>query len=148
MSFKRQKINGGLDAVAKRVKTPGTVDVGIIDAGKHDDSDLTVASIGYAHEYGVGVPERSFMRSTIREKKRATVKLQTKLLKKVQAGTMSQDRALGILGDAFRGWIEEKIESIKTPPNAPSTLAMKAPKTNPLIDTGQLHTSITFEVNR
>ncbi len=42
--FKRIKQKGGIEAVLKRVKIPGTVDVGIIDAGKHPSGDITVST--------------------------------------------------------------------------------------------------------
>jgi len=86
--LKRIKKNGGIEALKKRVKTPGTVDVGIIDAGKHPSGDETVASIGFKNEFGIGVPERSFMRSTIQAKKKDIIILQKKLLKQIVNGTM------------------------------------------------------------
>ena len=61
--FKHTKNNGGVEALIERVKTPGTVDVGIIDAGVHPSGDITVAGIGFAHEFGTEtLPERSFIR--------------------------------------------------------------------------------------
>lgn len=147
MSFKREKINGGVEGLLKRVKTPGTVDVGIIDAGKHADSDLTVATIGFAHEFGTAtIPERSFIRATTKEKRKEIVKLQTKLLKKIQSGEISTEKALGLLGAFVAGLISKKIVDIKAPPNAPETIKRKG-SSNPLVDTGQLKNSITWEVN-
>jgi hypothetical protein len=55
MGVKRKKYNGGVQGVRKRVKKPGTVDVGIIDAGPHKSGDMTVAAIGYVHEYGAEI---------------------------------------------------------------------------------------------
>ncbi len=147
MSFKRKKINGGVQGLLKRVKTPGTVDVGIIDAGKHDDSDLTVATIGFAHEFGTStIPERSFIRATTKEKRGEIIKLQAKLLKKVQSGEMKVDQALGLIGSFVAGLISKKIVDIKSPPNSPKTIKEKG-SSNPLVDTGQLKNSITWEVN-
>ena len=98
--FKRVKKNGGIEAVLKRVKTPGTVDAGIIDAGKHVTGDITVAGIGFAHEYGTAtLPERSFMRSTIKEKKKDIIALQKKLLKQIVNGKMKVETGLGLLGE-------------------------------------------------
>ena len=148
MSFKRTKINGGVEGLLKRVKTPGTVDVGIIDAGKYADGDITVAGIGFAHEFGTStIPERSFMRSTIKEKKKEIVDLQKKLLKKVQSGEMDINKALGLVGAFAAGLISQKIVSIKSPPNSAATIKKKG-SSNPLVDTGQLKNSITWEVNR
>lgn len=148
MSFKRKKINGGVEGLLKRVRTPGTVDVGIIDAGPHPSGDLNVASIGFAHEFGTAIiPERSFMRSTTKEKKKEIVKLQGKLLKKVQSGEMSTEKALGLVGAFVAGLMSKKIVDIKSPANSPTTIVRKG-SSNPLVDTGQLKNSITWEVNK
>ncbi len=149
--FKRKKHKGGIEGVMKRVKADGTVDVGIIDAGVHDDSPLTVASIGYINEYGTDdgrIPERPFFRSTLKEEKSNVIKLQKKQLGLIMIGRTTTENALAVIGTFMRDKIAEKIVSLKSPANAPGTLAAKAPRTNPLIDTGQLHTSITYGVNR
>ena len=147
MSFSRKKIKGGVDGLRKRVKKPGTVSVGIIDAGKHTDSDDTVASIGFKNEFGFGnIPERSFMRSTTKEKRKEIVNLQKKLLKKIQSGEMETERALGLIGSFVSGLISKKIVDIKSPPNSLVTIAKKK-SSNPLIDTGQLKNSITWRVD-
>lgn len=146
--FKRVKKNGGIEAVLKRVKIPGTVDTGIIDAGKHVTGDITVAGIGYAHEYGTAtLPERSFMRSTIKEKKKDIIALQKKLLKQIINGKMKVETGLGLLGEFMADTIRQKIVSISSPPNTQATIDAKG-SSNPLIDTGQLKNSITYEVNR
>ena len=146
--FKRIKKNGGIEAVLKRVKIPGTVDAGIIDAGKHSSGDITVAGIGFAHEYGTAtLPERSFMRSTIQKKKKDIIALQKKLLKQIVTGKIKVEAGLGLLGEFMADAISQKIVSISSPPNTPETIAAKG-SSNPLIDTGQMKNSITFEVNR
>lgn len=146
--FKRTKKNGGVGALKDRVKTPGTVDAGIIDAGKHSSGDITVAGIGYAHEYGTAtLPERSFMRSTIQAKKKEIIALQKKLLKQIVNGTMKVEDGLGLLGEFMSDAISQKIVSISSPPNTPETIEAKG-SSNPLIDTSQLKNSITYEVNR
>jgi hypothetical protein len=146
--FTRKKTNGGVEGLVKRVKTPGTVDVGIIDAGTHVDGDLTVASIGFIHEFGTeDIPERSFMRSTLREKKKEIITLQKQLLRKIVNGSSNTVKALGLLGEVMADFISQKITTLKTPPNAPGTIIAKG-SSNPLVDTGQLRNSITYEVNR
>jgi len=146
--FKRVKKDGGVEALKNRVKTPGTVDVGIIDAGKHISGDITVAGIGYAHEYGTAtLPERSFMRSTIHAKKKDIIALQKKLFKQILKGSMKIETGLGLLGEFMSDAITQKIVSITSPPNTPETIEAKG-SSNPLIDTGQLKNSITYEVNR
>jgi len=145
--FKRVKKNGGIEALRKRVKTPGTVDAGIIDAGEHPSGDETVASIGFKNEFGIGVPERSFMRSTIQAKKKDIISLQKKLLKQIVNGSMKVETGLGLVGEFMADAITQKIVAIRTPANSPITIKLKG-SSNPLIDTGQLKNSITYEVNR
>lgn len=145
--FKRKKINGGVEALKKRVKIPGTVDVGIIDAGEHPSGDITVAGIGFVHEFGSAtVPERSFIRSTIQKRKKDIISLQKKLLKKISNGQMEVKKGLELIGEFTSAAIKEKIIAIKSPPNTPATIAAKG-SSNPLIDTGQLKNSITYKVN-
>lgn len=183
--FERKRIKGGIQAVKERVSEPGSVDVGIIDAGQHESGDMTVAAIGFVHEFGaninhpggtpykilgngraiflkkgdptatgitqphkITIPERSFMRSTIKEKKAELVRLQVRLWKKIINGVMGEEKGLGLLGEFLADKIKRKIVAIKEPPNAPATLRKKAPRSNPLIDTGQLKNSITYEVNK
>lgn len=146
-SIKRIKHNGGIEGLRKRLKKDGNVSVGIIDAGKHPSGDITVAGIGHSHEFGLGVPERSFMRTTIQEKKRQIVALQKKLLKKMIEGKMKVEVALGLIGEFVSDAISQKIVSISDPPNTPETIARKG-SSNPLVDTGQMKNSITYEVNR
>lgn len=144
----RTKTNGGIEALKDRVKTPGTVDVGIIDAGKHPTAEATVAEIGFWNEFGtVTIPERSFMRSTVQEEKKAIISLQRKLLKSISQGKMDIVKALGILGEFLSDKITQKIVSLREPPNKPATIKAKG-SSNPLVDTGQLKNSITYEVNR
>lgn len=146
----RKKNNGGVEALTKRVRTPGTVDVGIIDAGVHPSGDLTVAGIGFVHEFGTEdehIPERSFMRSTIHEKKKEIIELQKKLLQKISSGKMEVDQALGLIGEFMADAIHLKIIAIQSPPNAPATIAAKG-SSNPLVADKHLANSITYEVNR
>lgn len=146
MSFKRKKTNGGVAGLAKRVKKSGFVDVGVIGAGKHSESGLTVATVAFQNEFGVGVPERSFFRSALSENKKDIINLQAKLLKQVQSGEMSVQKALGLIGRFTADLITGKIVSLKSPANKQSTINKKG-SSNPLIDTGQLRDSITWEVN-
>ena len=141
---------GGFKALYNRIKNPGTVDAGIIDAGEHDESDLSVAGIGFVHEFGSkdgSIPERSFIRSTIQGKKKQIIAMQKKLLKKIISGDMEVEQALGLLGEYVSDEIRKKIVSIKDPPNKQSTIDAKG-SSNPLIDTSQLKNSITYEVSR
>ena len=145
-----QKINGGVHGLITRLKDikGKSVGVGIIDAGKHETSDdKTVATIAYEHEFGTNkVPERSFMRATFLEQQDAIIALQKRIFQGIQKDTISIEQGLGILGEFFSGEIKEKIIEISSPPNSAETIEKKG-SSNPLIDTGQMKNSITYEVN-
>ena len=146
-SVKREKRNKGVAGLIKRVPRSDTVDVGIIDAGKHDDSDETVAEIGYKNEFGTDkIPSRPFFRLTVVRTKKKLSEMKIAILKKIQLGEMDKKTGLGLLGDFFRGELQQTIVDLDTPPNAALTIMLKG-SSNPLIDTGQLKNSITYVVN-
>ncbi len=104
-STKRIKKKGGLSALIKRTRTPGTVDAGIIDAGNHPSRDITVAGIGFAHEFGTAtLPERSFMRSTTQEKKKDILPPSKKTYeKKLYPGDMKSRKTPSLFWAKFMG---------------------------------------------
>lgn len=129
------------------------VKVGILaEAGIHESDEgpqITVAQVAAYHEFGspgANIPERSFMRSTLEEKKSEFTNLIGKLLTDVVAGKRTAKDALGILGLTVSTAIKKKIASGEFVPNSPATIAKKG-SSKPLIDTGQLLNSISYEVN-
>ena len=188
MAGRVERKGEGIQAIKKRFKKPGTVDVGIIDAGDHTDpegeGEMTVAAIAFVHEFGaeidhpggtsyvigeggkarfvkagtpgiVGVtkphkiiiPERSFMRSTLKKKKKEIIALQKKLLVKIRKGELSVNDALGLIGEFTAAAMSQRLVNLKSPANKPATIKKKG-SSNPLVDTGQTKNSITYEVNR
>lgn len=151
MSFssKIKTTNGkGIKDLLKKVKKPGTVAVGIIDPGLHGDGPFNTAEIGYVHEFGSSdgrVPERSFIRSTLKVDRKEIISLSKRLLKKIINNEMTLEKGLGLLGLDVSDKISQRIVEIRTPPNKPNTIARKG-SSNPLVDTGQLKNSITHKV--
>lgn len=142
------RIGPGIKNIKKNYGKLGYVEVGIIDAGQEENSPLTVASIGYIQEYGTDdgrIPERSFMRSTIKEKQKEVIAMQKKLLIKIRKNTITSKHALGLIGEFMADAIKQKIISLSSPANAESTIKRKG-SSNPLIDKGQLKNSITYRV--
>lgn len=138
----------GIKKLFKRLKT-GSVDVGILASeGKHEDSDLTVAQVGFFHEFGTSiVPERSFIRSTINGQSKEIKKVARSQYKKVLNGSISAKDGLGVLGAFTSGLIQEKFTNNNWAPNSEFTQEAKGSST-PLIDTGQLRQSISYKVNK
>lgn len=136
----------------KRLKDSG-VTVGVQkSAGQHDESDagVTVAQVGFWNEFGTETsPERSFMRSTVADNREAYRQIMRKIVNRevqlVAAGSQSVfSRDLGKFGQKVQNDIQARIVSIRTPPNAPSTVAAKKGVNNPLVDSNQLLNSIRW----
>lgn len=144
-------VGAAVRALLARMKSidesPGTF-VGILSEGKakqpHPKAEgLTMAQLGAIHEFGLGVPERSFLRS-FRDQRADDIGKVFLLL--VQRRGVSQ-AVWELLGQWCVGEIQKRIAAGTPPPNAPSTIARKGSST-PLIDTGQLRSSITYAVRK
>jgi hypothetical protein len=114
------------------------------DAGLSEDGE-SLAAIATYNEFGLGVPERSFMRSTFDERKTAYDDIGQRELGRVVDGKQDVRQALGRLGLVVTGDVQAKIVDLREPPNAPLTIALKG-SSNPLIDTGRMRQSIGHEV--
>jgi hypothetical protein len=133
-------------------KKPTSVSVGVIGkhaqsvhAGSTDEFPITIADVASWNEFGVGVPERSFLRSTI-DMFRATIqeRLENDFAKMV-AGKLTKADVLERAGLFIQGLIQERIAAGIEPENSPVTIERKGSAT-PLIDKGQLRASISYEV--
>lgn len=116
----------------------------------HGDTGLTNAVIGLIHELGLGVPERSFVRKTLRDPAFVAEfsALQARIAKAVLAGKMDRDRALGLLGAFAAGKIQRTIVDDQVEPELqPATVERKG-SSKVLVDTGQLVGAIGFEIRK
>lgn len=113
----------------------------------------TLVEIGAAHEFGAGVPERSFIRATIDKNQDAYREQIRKAFRATVVHAARNERtwkpqnsvALKRLGARVEGDIKQYIADGIEPPNSPATIARKK-SSKPLIDTGQLRASIASEV--
>ena len=85
------------------------------------------------------------MRSTMRENQKKYVKIMRKSLIKIMLGKLDPEVAAAQLGEIAKGDVQDKLYEIDTPANSDMTIERKG-SDNPLIDTGHLVRSITFEV--
>lgn len=107
----------------------------------------TVLEIAIYNEFGTeDIPERSFLREWVDINKDKINKAYKVMMKAVAEGQYTRPQALNILGLKFVGEIQKRMSGSIPPPNAPSTVAKKGSAVT-LIDTGQLRSSITHEVN-
>ena len=110
----------------------------------NDKSDEKLVTYAYANEMGIGVPERSFLRSTFDENE------------KTWFNTISNDIDLTVpysknkttlkkVGKNMEKDVKTKIKTSVPPKNSPETLKQKQGNTT-LIDTGLMLNNIEYEV--
>ena len=96
-------------------------------------------------EKWVIIPERSYLRAWFDENVDALQATMERLIGQVVEGKISGRTALETIGGYVVTHVQAYMVDLKTPPNAPSTIARKG-SSNPLIDTGQLKDAITWRV--
>jgi phage gpG-like protein len=124
------------------------INVGV-PSGKNEADGTPVALIAAVHEFGsseMGIPERPFLRTTIQANKGKYVQLNRKNLVAVLNGKMDIEQALGQLGAVAAGDVQAQIASGGFAPLEAATIKRKG-SSKPLIDTGQLRQSITWELS-
>ena len=112
---------------------------------QHGESPYTVAQVAACHEFGLGVPERSFLRGWLEEEQEKVQRLLQKVLSQIMKGEIDAETGLERAGAMFVGWIQVRIANRIDPPLAPATIKRKRSDV-PLIDTGVLRSSITYRV--
>lgn len=116
------------------------------DAGSVDGVPLLL--IASANEFGTSdghVPERSYIRSTVDERRATYLATLSKIVGDEVDGKQLAVKGLDRLGVRAVADVQRKITSLKEPPNTAGTIRKKG-SSNPLIDTGRLRQSIAYEV--
>lgn len=113
-----------------------------------EGGDFTLVEIAALHEFGGHhVPERSFIRSTflIRRVNALRAK-QVELAKAIVTGGMDPIRALGLLGAWGASEVKNTITEIDIPPPLADSTVQAKGSSKPLVDTGLMKNSISWEV--
>lgn len=146
----------GLARVAARIAGKLRVRVGILsgsDAPKkdHDGGDGGKASlleVAAIHEFGApaaGIPQRSFLRGGVDANEGEIRALQASQARRIVQGKVQPRIAMEQIGARVVGLLKKFIASNIPPPLKPETIARKGSSVA-LIDTGQLRSSITYQV--
>lgn len=141
-------------SILKQVKASKglKVHVGVMSQEPHDDkSDLSLVELMAIHEFGspaANIPERAPIRTTFARKGEKIGEVCAKAARAMLGG-MAPERALEIVGLFASTEVKRTItdEEHLPPPLAPATIARKG-SDRPLVDTGRLVASITYEVTR
>lgn len=93
----------------------------------------------------IKIPERSFLRASHDEHSDDVLKSSERALGQVVTGKMSVEQYMEMVGRDYVTMIKDYIVELKTPENHPFTVDRKG-SSNPLIDTGNLLSSISYRV--
>lgn len=113
----------------------------------HGDDELSNAEIGANHEFGLGPPQRSFVRGYFDENQEAIEREQDAALARILDGADPETEA-GRLAAKLEGGMKERILARIPPPLAESTKAKRGEAAVPLVATSQLLGSIRGKVAR
>ncbi|MGL6147829.1 MAG: hypothetical protein ACRC1V_05080 [Plesiomonas sp.] len=131
----RKEIEKALGDTGKRVT------VGVHEsAGAKDGSDLTVATVAAINHFGnEHIPARPFLDVGVISK----IDRINKVIN--DSGGENLDHALDVVGLVAVGAVQEYMTDLQAPANSAETIRRKG-SANPLIDSGQLKQSITYQV--
>lgn len=140
----------GAKALLKRLKLKGEIRVGILSGkGAEDESKTTkgkqVIDVAMYNEFGQGVPERSFIRAWFDEYKSQNEAELRKAITAITEGRIESKQAFELLGQKFVGSVQTRMSNGISPANSPVTIELKHSSV-PLIDTGQLRSSVSYVV--
>ena len=113
---------------------------------KSTSTQTTVLEVGIRNEFGEGVPERSFVRSTADQNSGQWNAIIDANVSRIYLGRQTVKGTLNIVGLKATSDMKQKIRNgdPKWAPNAPSTIRRKG-SSKPLIDTSQLVNSIAHK---
>lgn len=137
-----KKATKELEKLAVSLRGPDLVKVGLPKGANDYPDGTSVTMVGAIHEFGSparNIPQRSFLRATVEAGRRKYRQLFKKLSEKIVDGKITKKEALGIIGLQVQGDVQERITDGIDP-------ELKSREGTPLIDTGHLRQSITFEV--
>lgn len=154
MSVRITDTDRGAKALVARIydlaRRNPVITMGIHDAegnAVHDaKSGATILDVATFNEFGTTrIPERSFLRAWFDGAEAGLRRDLVVLTQSVVAGKRTADQVLELLGLRSVGQIQARISQGIPPPNAESTIKKKGSST-PLIDTGVLRSSVTYQV--
>lgn len=127
----------------------GAVTIGIHEAEaskQHEGEGATIGEIATYHEFGLGVPRRSFLAGWVDESQDKIVKVIVRGGQALASRKLTMPQLLEQTGAWAVGSVQERMANNIPPPLAPETIARKGSSVA-LIDTGQLRSSISYQIN-
>lgn len=114
-------------------------------AASHEGTGRSVLDIAMIHEFGLGVPERSFIRGWFDAFQPTASKQIAALMASVVSGKRTLSQVLELLGVRFVGECQRYMINGPFQALSPITIRRKG-SSKPLIDTGQMKSSVTYRI--
>lgn len=135
-------LSKALEEIAEKMS--GEVQVGFMNGATYPDG-TPVAAVAFWNEFGVpshNQPPRPFFRQMIASE---SPSWGPKVAKMAKATDFDGQKVLGLMGEDIKGALQQSINDFVTPAIKSSTANAKG-FDKPLIDTGHMLNSITYEV--
>ena len=147
-----KQIERAVKGLQNRLNPKGqVVKVGLPEAsGDHEDSGIPIVMIGAVHEYGIGVPMRSFLRVPLSDQSDLIAQTGTIGAKAIADGRGTMSSVLATLGEVGVSISNESFSNNDWAPLKDPTRGGKNKDGNsqPLWDTGTMKRSITYQVKK
>lgn len=111
------------------------------------DGDVINRAIWNHYGTSRGIPSRPFLTNAMRSNRRKYLEAMRNSASKILTGELTLNQFLNKLGALAQGDVQMEITNLRFPPNAPSTIKAKG-SSNPLIDTGEMRSAVTWKVVR
>ena len=143
-------ISGGAKAEAyiadlvARAGNPASVKVGFLAGATYPDG-TSVAMVAAIQNFGApsrGIPPRPFFSNMVEAKHNQWGPATAMAMQRTNDNAA---KALGIVGAGIAGQLQQSIRDTNSPPLKPATVARKG-FDKPLIDTGHMLNSVSYEV--
>lgn len=136
------------DAIARITRLDGVaVTVGMQGTPAAGDSSMTeLVAIAAAHEFGLGVPMRPFLRTSLKLKGPRWARGMRAMVRRYRAGDYAgAEQTIRRVAVVAVGDVQATIRDHDWTPNSPATIAAKG-SDKPLIDSGQMRQSVRAAV--
>lgn len=140
-----------IDLGWNRIKTVITslnkqkIEVGFLDNSNNIATIAFLNEFGHKARDGSQVPERAFMRDSLKKYQESFLKESIQRIKSILQGSLSVDSYLNISGKFWQDKIKYSIAEFSTPTNKPSTVKQKG-FNDPLIHTGLMLATVKYKI--
>lgn len=105
----------------------------------------SIIDVAISNNYGINVPRRDFMTPSSKKWMKFFSESLNQVRRELLSNKINPDKFLKAMGQKGSDIISQEIIALDTPPNSPYTIAKKG-SSNPLVDTGDMARSTTWQI--